>query len=116
MKKGLITLRLWVDDIREPPAGWKWAKSVDEALIWLCQRAQFKNKGCVIDIEVISLDYDAGDYYSMGGNYINILNWLEKKSEKWNIVKMPKFNLHSKNVVGVQNMRAIIEHNGWTEV
>ena len=26
------------------------------------------------------------------------------------------FHLHSKNPVGIQNMRAIIEHNGWREI
>ena len=113
----MIALKLWVDDLRVPPAGWRWAKSVHEAKTCLCQMVRLTDNGDkYFNVDVISLDHDAGNYAFAGGDYINILNWLEEKSEEWNIVKMPKFNLHSKNVVGVQNMRAIIEHNGWVEV
>ena len=62
---------------------------------------------------LIDLDHDAGNYVSEGGDYIKLLNWLEAK----NIVDTGySFHIHSMNPVGVQNMRAIIQHNGWTEV
>ena len=61
-------------------------------------------------ITLISLDHDAGDYANRGGDYIKLLDWLEETSRSYPI------HLHSQNVVGVANMRAIIEHNGWTEI
>lgn len=62
---------------------------------------------------LIDLDHDAGNYVSEGGDYIKLLNWLEAK----NIVDTGySFHIHSMNPVGVQNMRAIIQHNGWTEI
>ena len=62
---------------------------------------------------LIGLDHDAGNYVSEGGDYIKLLNWLEAK----NIVDTGySFHIHSMNVVGVQNMRAIIKKNEWTEI
>ncbi len=62
---------------------------------------------------LIDLDHDAGDYVSEGGDYIKLLDWLEAK----NIVDTGyNFHIHSMNVVGVQNMRTIIEKNGWKEI
>lgn len=62
---------------------------------------------------LIDLDHDAGDYVSEGGDYIKLLDWLEAK----NIVDTGySFRIHSMNPVGVQNMRAIIEKNGWREI
>lgn len=52
----------------------------------------------------------AGDYVSDGGDYINILNWLEETGRNYPI------HIHSMNPVGVKNMRRIIERNGWREV
>ena len=62
---------------------------------------------------LIDLDHDAGSYVSEGGDYIKLLDWLEAK----NIVDTGySFHIHSMNPVGVQNMRAIIEKNGWREI
>ena len=61
-------------------------------------------------IEVIDLDHDAGDYVSDGGDYIKLLDWLEATGRNYPI------RIHSMNPVGVENMRRIIQKNGWTEV
>lgn len=62
------------------------------------------------DTIIIDLDHDAGDYADRGGDYIKILDWLEHEG----IVDTGYFfHIHSMNPVGVQNMKAIIEHNGW---
>lgn len=62
---------------------------------------------------LIDIDHDAGDYVSEGGDYIKLFDWLEAK----NIVDTGySFHIHSMNVVGIQNMRAIIEKNGWEEI
>ena len=61
--------------------------------------------------EMIDIDHDAGEMFSKaGGDYIKLLDWLEETGRNYPI------RIHSQNVVGVQNMRAIIERNGWTEV
>lgn len=59
---------------------------------------------------LIDLDHDAGDYYQYGGDYIRLLDWLEETGRNY------PTRIHSMNPVGVENMRAIIERNGWTEV
>ena len=102
-------MKLWVDDLRPAPNGYIWAKSVKAAktAIWQYEH-NMRDDNILID-----LDHDAGNYVSEGGDYIKLLNWLEAK----NIVDTGySFHIHSMNPVGVQNMRAIIQHNGWTEV
>jgi hypothetical protein len=61
-------------------------------------------------LELLDLDHDAGDYYFGGGDYIRILDWLEATGRNYPI------RIHSANAVGRENMRRIIERNGWTEI
>ena len=61
-------------------------------------------------IELIDIDHDAGDYAQYGGDYIKLLDWLEENGRNYPI------RIHSMNVVGRENMRAIIRRTGWTEV
>jgi hypothetical protein len=82
-----------------------WALSVNDAI--LC----FKNHKDD-EIIVIDLDHDAGDYASDGGDYIRFLDWLEEQGV---VDHRFYFHFHSKNPVGVRNMRAILRKNGWTE-
>lgn len=102
-------MKLWIDDLRPAPKGYIWVKSVKAAktAIW-----QYEHN-MIDDNILIDLDHDAGDYVSEGGDYIKLLDWLEAK----NIVDTGySFHIHSMNPVGVQNMRAIIEKNGWREI
>lgn len=61
-------------------------------------------------MELLDLDYDAGDYYFGGGDYIRILDWCEATGRNYPI------RIHSANAVGRENMRRIIEKNGWEEI
>lgn len=114
-------IKLWVDDIRPAPEGYIWCHSVNEAIKAICKFEDDKDN--LLDewdfppaeiwnmtIEVIDIDHDAGDYFKDGGDYIEILNWLEE-------FKIPDttylFGLHTRNPVGRMNMKAIIEHNNW---
>lgn len=98
-------MKLWIDDLRPAPHGFFHAYSVMQAqtLIKMAERT-----GAVI--EVLDIDHDAGDYHCEGGDYIKLLDWLEETGRNYPI------KLHSMNPVGVQNMRSIIQRNGWKEV
>lgn len=129
-------IKLWVDDVREVPVGqgYKyWARSVNEAkkIIESCdcfeKRRMGMGKRCfenndyalpskVYDslkynsIILIDIDHDAGDYAKDGGDYIKLLDWLEETGRNYPI------RIHSQNIVGVKNMRRIINRNNWIEV
>ena len=107
-------MKLWIDDVRPcpNPKEWRTAKSVNEA-----KRIILRNETIVQDsgiqdfaITVIDIDHDAGQYAYDGGDYIKLLDWLEETGRNYPI------HIHSMNVVGVANMRAIIQKNGWKEV
>lgn len=108
-----MTYKLWIDDCRPAPEGYKWVKTVSEAKILCCQHI---DPNRVLHIEEFNLDHDAGDYKYGGGDYIELLNWLEIKQNCYNWTINSMFKIHSMNVVGVQNMRTIIQHNGWKEI
>ena len=103
-------MKLWIDDVRPAPEGYVWCKSVNEAKSEIIG-VDISNFGNIINrVEIIDIDHDAGDYAFDGGDYIKLLDWLEETGRNYPI------RIHSMNPVGVQNMRAIIERNGWTEV
>jgi hypothetical protein len=110
-------MKLWIDDIRPAPEGYLPFRTVNDALRYIRLNSDF--------IEVIDLDHDAGDCAKEGGDYINILNELERLSRRPTaegaylgalLRQQIKFRFHSANPVGVQNMRAIIQANGWKEI
>lgn len=105
-------MKIWVDDIRPAPIGYYRCKSVKEAIdvIIYCEAGTEWNMIDADIIELIDLDHDAGDYANDGGDYIKLLDWLEETNRNYPI------HIHSMNPVGVENMRRIIERNGWTEV
>lgn len=118
-------MKIWIDDVRPAPEGrgWLHCKSVNEAKshiefgeevfgvngreVWFPTTGEVKRLGV---IEYIDIDHDAGDYASDGGDYIKLLDWFEETGRNYPI------RIHSQNPVGVANMRAIIERNGWTEI
>lgn len=124
-------MKLWIDDVRPAPDGYVWCMSVNVAKMFIEGNEdivryaheqltelsvgsdvylQMKEIAEVSTIEIIDIDHDAGDYASDGGDYIKLLDWLEETGRNYPI------HIHSQNVVGVQNMRAIIKRNGWVEV
>ena len=107
-------MKLWIDDVRPAPRGYFHAYSVEQAKT-LIKLAEFHDLYTfVLDdgpmIELIDIDHDAGDYAFDGGDYIKLLNWLEETGRNYPI------RIHSMNPVGRENMRRIIQRNGWTEV
>lgn len=110
-------MKLWIDDLRPAPDGYVWVKSVNEAKTII----SYMQNGFLIGLyddtlDEISLDHDARDFATEGGDYIEILNWLERVQNRFAWPLKCKFHIHSMNPVGVQNMRAIIKKNGWREI
>ena len=103
-------MKLWVDDVRSAPEGHIWCKSVQEAKDTVLMLELYATVNECYLVELIDIDHDAGDYANEGGDYIKLLDWLEATGRNYPI------HIHSMNPVGVQNMRAIIKRNGWTEV
>lgn len=100
-------IKIWIDDIRLPPpqdGEWIWIRTVNAC------KSIINN--LIFNTELIlHIDHDSSVYYTEGGDYINILNYLEYLG--WTNVSVC---IHSQNVVGVANMRAIIKANGWKEL
>ena len=114
-------MKLWIDDVRPAPEGYIWCKSVNEAIDCIVLRETrigildydgvlSEERMKELSINVIDIDHDAGDYANDGGDYIKLLDWLEETGRSYPI------HIHSMDPVGVENMRRIIERNGWTEV
>ena len=99
-------MKLWIDDVRPAPEGYTHScKTVFDA-INLIGAAEL-----VADpFKLIDIDHDAGDYANQGGDYIKLLDWLEETGRNYPI------RIHSMNPVGRENMRRIIQRNGWAEV
>ena len=126
-------MKLWLDDVRPAPEGYVWCKSVNEAKELIAdyekdqqyfynmamnflhsgERQAYHNVMQMCkrrEIELIDTDHDSGDYNIDGGDYIKLLDWLEETGRSYPI------RIHSANPVVVENMRRIIQQNGWKEV
>ena len=125
--------KIWVDDVRPAPDGYEWCKSVNDAkrkIIGIerqiefierkaneafrnfhrIQSLQIRKLATRREIEFIDIDHDAGEYVDDGGDYIKLLDWLEETGRNYPI------KIHSMNPVGVENMRRIVQRNGWKEI
>lgn len=98
-------MKLWIDDVRPAPEGYIWCTTVDFAKKMIQWGEIFYGES-----EILDLDHDAGIYAQHGGDYIKLLDWLEETGRNYPI------RIHSMNPVGVANMRAIIQRNGWKEI
>ena len=73
----MLKLVLWIDDLRNPPnrpdEQYLVARSVNDAktLIEVSEQEWFA------PIDYISIDHDAGEYAAAGGDFINVLKFLE---------------------------------------
>ena len=67
-------MKIWLDDLRPAPWGYESARSVNEAKTLI--REAEKNG---IEIEVLDLDHDLGDFANQGGDAIKLLDWLVER-------------------------------------
>lgn len=89
-------MKLWVDAVRPAPDGYILRRSVNEAKkiieyyedVYLSELKKENPDALVLDaykINLIDIDYDAGDYSSDGGDYIKLLDWLEETGRNYPI-------------------------------
>ena len=97
-------IKIFVDDVRSAPNGFIHFYTVSDTVGFI--RRMYKSGNTDF---YLSLDHDAGDYAL---DYINILKQLEdmRHCGKLNHIKLD-VHFHSMNVVGVMNMRAIVNAN-----
>ena len=91
-------MKIWLDDLRPAPEGYVVTKSVNEA-ISVVTGAEEKN----IEIELLNIDHDLGDYAVDGGDAIKLLDWLAERETFYPI------KIHTANPVGRANMERIID-------
>ena len=107
-------ISIWVDDIRPcPNKDWASFNTVNDTLKFIRKKYKEGNSKFYLD-----LDHDASDKFTpYGGDYINILNNLEAYIANGHMKNLDIIcHFHSGNSVGIQNMRAIVEHNHWREI
>lgn len=112
-------MKIFVDDERDAPSTYL----IDEQKDFVCRSVwetiQQIYECCEMfdePIEELSLDHDAGIYHGQGGDYIEILKWMEWYQHKNNFSFVPYIHVikfHTANPVGRNNMIAICEANGW---
>lgn len=110
-------MKLWIDDVRPnpDPENYVWCDSVNRAkwMIEYCELCANDTNPLIVEtytIKLIDIDHDAGEHVNDGGDFIKLLDWLEETGRNYPI------RIHSMNPVGVENMRRIIQRNGWVEV
>lgn len=91
-------MKIWVDDLRPVPKGYIGTKPVNET-IRIIQNAEMQG----IEIELLDLDHDLGDYANDGGDAIKILDFLAERGSFYPI------EIHTANPVGRANMERMIQ-------
>ena len=100
--------KIWIDDIREAPEGFKWFKTVKDFIDYC-----YKNNG-IDDVSLIDTDHDAGEQIEHGGNYINCFKYLDQCG-----CDNLTIHIHSSNPIGANAIRSLIKKNkerGWKEI
>ncbi len=90
-------MRLWVDDLRPPPEGWRWARTAAEAVELLAGG----------EVEELSLDHDLGGDDRCGTGY-DVASFVEEQAFLGRLRPL-RWRTHSANPVGVARMTAALE-------
>lgn len=105
-------MKLWVDDIVKAPEGWAWCRSVNGAKAFI-ETYEEKDDGRD-PLTIINVDTDAGCWKSEGGDYIELLKWLEATGRNYRV------KIHMKNYPDsygmVEEMQEIIRRNRWDDM
>ena len=92
------SIKIWLDDLRNPPSGYYHCHSVNEVIkkIRKCEQSH-------VIIEELNLDHDLGDFASDGGDTTKLLDFLVQRQTFYRIT------LHTANPVGRNKMQRIID-------
>ena len=105
-------MKLWVDDIVKAPEGYAWCRSVGGAKVFIeTYEKKDENRN---PLTMISVDIDAGCWKDQGGDYINLLKWLEATNRNYQVEIHTKDYQSNCEVIG--EMREIIRRNGWDDM
>lgn len=92
-------MKLWIDDERAAPEGWKWAKTSDEAIRFL-----FFDRAFDYMIDEISFDHDLGG----DDTTRKVVLWICENDIPWpDIVRV-----HTANPVGREWLEGMINRYG----
>lgn len=94
-------MKLWIDDIREAPVGWIWAKNFIEAVEHIVTG----------EVEEVSFDHDLGlneDGTESSTGYTIALFYAELV-ENETVPKPTTASVHSMNPVGRQRIQGVID-------
>lgn len=86
---------LWIDDIRTPPFGWKWAKTSAQAIAMINSSEPFYQ---------ISFDHDLGG----DDTARKVILWLCENEGKW----PQRASVHSMNPIGREWLLGMIDRYG----
>ena len=95
-------IKIWLDDVHKAPEGYKWCRSVNEAMS-LIKRSEYKWNAEVID--VIDCDNYLGEYAKDGGNGIKLLEWLAERETFYPVVA------HCMDPDAVESMQSYIRRH-----
>ena len=95
-------VRIWVDDERPAPDGYRRARSVNEAVEQI-ERAESAGD----EVELLDLDHDLGSFACDGGDAIKLLDYLVERGTLYPV------RIHTQNPVGRQNMERTLRRF-WT--
>jgi hypothetical protein len=94
-------MKVWLDDVRQPPPGWVHVTTPEQAIELLRSR----------EVEVISLDHDLGLTTTQAERTgYDVLAWLEEAVAtcQWDHA-LPLIRVHSANPVGWRRMEQAID-------
>lgn len=83
-------MKLWIDDVRPAPKGWRRVKNSKDAIIFFCDH---------YDITEVSFDHDLGG----DDTVMKLINYLEVLAHM-GILYPFKWIIHSDNPVGRKNI------------
>jgi len=109
-------MKLYVDDIREAPAGWHRVRTATEAI-----RTIYYSGSIGEEITDISLDHDISHPVTVGSlmrpypceeTYASVAYFIGLFYREYAPLDKPKVTIHSSNIVGAENMQLILARDG----
>ena len=101
-------MKLWIDAVQQPPEGYVWCQTVDGAKSVILHPGIGALECENTEIELIDIGLDAGAYAQYGGNYIELLKWLEETGSNYPI------RIHTRDDESISKMRRTLANfNKW---